>query len=322
MSKYTKLFNTQQEYNAYINGTPYLPNVSLVKTPKNLSYNEAPFIPPILSIGTVCYYNTAASHLKFCSVSDYNPANGPAVGVVAVPNNCTPDGSVRILALSGVTSGGTPASSENKMTWGKYGTDTGLPNLTSVPTWTNSSGSTSGFNSYAYAPSDKFSGQTACYGNDSVWYYNGINLYVPPILTTADTPNPDCLVENGSPNTNCLLDFDGAGNTAVLVGLGSAYTAANACANYSVDGMETGWYLPACGELVYILPKFNVLQSALSGLSGVSLIANYDYWSSSEYSADGARNVTTYTGNVNRSEKDTALYVRPFAKIELTKDNF
>ena len=193
-----------------------------------------------------------------------------------------------------------------------------MANLTSVPTWTNSSGSTSGFNSYAYAPSDKFSGQTACYGNDSVWYYNGINLYVPPILTTADTPNPDCLVENGSPNTNCLLDFDGAGNTAVLVDLGSAYTAANACANYSVPGMESGWYLPACGELVYILPKFNVLQEALSGLSGVSLIASGGYWSSSEYSASLARTVTTGSGYVGNYLKDDGLYVRPFARLSVS----
>ena len=115
-----------------------------------------------------------------------------------------------------------------------------MANLTSVPTWTNSSGSTSSTNAYAYAPSDIFSGQTACYGNDSVWYYSGTSSYNPPILTSADTPNPDCLVEIGSPNTNALLDFDGAGNTAVLVGLGTAYNAANACANYSVAGMETG----------------------------------------------------------------------------------
>ena len=114
MGKYIKLFSTQQEYNTYINGTPDLPNVSYIKENQGVGYTPAPPpAPPILPIGTVCYYNNAASHLKFCSVSEYNSANGPAVGVVVVPNNCTPDGSVRILALSGVNWDGTPASSEN-----------------------------------------------------------------------------------------------------------------------------------------------------------------------------------------------------------------
>ena len=111
--KYQRNFQTEQEYNAYINGNPFLPNVSLLKGVK-VFHTPAPL--PTLPIGTVCYYNTAASHLKFCSVSEYNSANGPAVGIVVVPNNCTPDGSVRILALKGVTSDGATASSEYHMT--------------------------------------------------------------------------------------------------------------------------------------------------------------------------------------------------------------
>lgn len=181
-----------------------------------------------------------------------------------------------------------------------------MANLTSVPTWTNSSGSTSGTSYYGYAPSDKFSA-VECYGNSSVFYGDpSWTPFIPPILTSADTPNPDCLVEIGNPNTNALLDFDGAGNTAALVGLGTAYTAANACANYSVDGMESGWYLPACGELVYILPKFTVLLSALSSLSGVSLLAGNNYWSSSEYSASYARYVNMGDGSVYYYYKDSA----------------
>ena len=256
-------------------------------------------------------------------MSEYNPANGPAVGLVVVPNNCTPDGTVRIMSVKGCTSGGTTSSTENEIVWGPY-TDTGLPGLTSVPTWTNSAGSTSGFSDYGYAPSDSFS-DVECYGNSSVFYSEDVEYeepIIPPILTSADTLNPDCLVEIRSPNTNALLDFDGAGNTALLVGLGTAYTAANACANYSVDGMETGWYLPACGELVYILPKFTVLQDTLSSLSGVSLNASNDYWSSSEYDARAARSVDTYAGIVSGYPKGTDWYVRPFASLPVTADYF
>ena len=111
MGKYLKLFETQQGYNTYINGSPDLPNVSYIEENQGMGYTPA-YVPPILPIGTVCYYNTATSHLKFCSVSEYNLANGPAVGLVVVPNNCTPDGTVRIMSVKGVTSAGTTAATE------------------------------------------------------------------------------------------------------------------------------------------------------------------------------------------------------------------
>ena len=306
-----KQFESEADYNAFKSSENFVkPNFSFISGTKKTYYTPDFSVP----IGTVCYYNTSEKHLKFCSVSEYNSANGPAVGVVAVPNNCTPDGSVRIISVKGCTSGGTTAGTENVIAWGGYEIETPLPNLTSVPTWSNSSGSTSGYNSYGYAPSDKFSA-VSCYGNPSVFYGDASwTPFIPPILTSADTPNPDCLVEIGSPNTNCLRDFDGAGNTAVLVGLGTAYTAANACAKYSVDGLETGWYLPACGELVYILPKFNVLNSVLSSLGGASLVSN-GYWSSSEYSSYCARHVDTNYGGIGYDSKYGEFYVRPFARV-------
>ena len=118
MGKYLKLFETQQGYDTYINGSPDLPNVSYIEENQGVGYTPyVPFVPPILPIGTVCYYNTSASHLKFCSVSEYNSANGPAVGLVVVPNNCTPDETVRIMSIYGCTSGGTTAATEQYMTW-------------------------------------------------------------------------------------------------------------------------------------------------------------------------------------------------------------
>ena len=39
MEKYIKLFNTQSEYNTYINGNPILPNVSFIEENGNVEYN-------------------------------------------------------------------------------------------------------------------------------------------------------------------------------------------------------------------------------------------------------------------------------------------
>lgn len=225
------------------------------------------------------------------------------------------------MALNGVTSGGTTAVTEQYMAWGGYGTDTGLPNLTKVPTWSNSEGSTSGNSGTGYVASDNFN-QVACYGNSSV-FYQGSTPYIPPILTQNDEPNPDCLVEilSGTTNVNALCDFDGAGNTAALVALGSSYVAASACSMYSVDGLTSGWYLPACGELVYIYPKFTVLQSTINTLGGIQLLNNQPYLTSSEYYST----LVLVVGNGNVSSFGKSIpnaYVRPFAKITLDAQSF
>ena len=39
MGKYAKLFNAQREYDIYINGNPYLPNVSYIETTQEVKYN-------------------------------------------------------------------------------------------------------------------------------------------------------------------------------------------------------------------------------------------------------------------------------------------
>ena len=43
------------------------------------------------------------------------------------------------------------------------------------------------------------------------------------------------------------------------------------------------WYLPSIGELAFIMPNFNDLQTAISDVSGVQLGDNRNYWSSTEY---------------------------------------
>ena len=113
MGTYMKQFESEADYNAFKSSASFVkPNFSFISDTKKIHYTPDFNVP----IGTVCYYNNSEKHLKFCTVSEYNSANGPAVGIVAVPNNCTPDGSVRILALKGVTAGVTTASSENYMT--------------------------------------------------------------------------------------------------------------------------------------------------------------------------------------------------------------
>ena len=70
MAKYTKLFQTQQEYNTYMNGTPDLPNVSYIEQTQGVGYTPAPIIPSYeyVEIGGIKW---ATMNIGATSVTDY-----------------------------------------------------------------------------------------------------------------------------------------------------------------------------------------------------------------------------------------------------------
>ena len=205
------------------------------------------------------------------------------------------------------------------MKWGPMTPDTSLTNHTKVPTTDNASSTTTGSDSYGYLPSDKFTGATSYV--DSIAKYNSTNRMIPsPYL--GDKPNPAYYAKI-SGNNNALADFDGRGNTDVLVGLGSDYVAANAARNYKAVGAEEiEWYLPAMGELGYMMVRFNKIQAALTKLNAPQLDGSKLYWSSSEYSSDVAySSISAYElgpeyGHVYFDTKNYSRNVRPFAMLE------
>ena len=90
------------------------------------------------------------------------------------------------------------------------------------------------------------------------------------------------------------------------------YPAAACCWRYSTPGTIKGqWYLPACGELGYIIPRMNTLNKILNAIPNANggtrkaVPLNYrgSYWSSSEYSSHDARCVGQYYGDVSNYYK-------------------
>ena len=233
MATYFKEFFSNSDYNSYITGsTVPLPNVSLV------GYKEVKFKPIPINAGTIVYWD--GSKLKYHpSYETWNSSIGTPVAVVVVPSNHTPDGTVRAMALTGVNADGSAASSNVSMVWGPTG-DTSLPLLDKVPTWDNIIGGTIGNSGYGYLSSNNsqgiFTGSTDCL-DSSLKYSITYGPFIPNPYLPDGSPNPDYRNIVEATSANCLSDFDGAGNTAVLVGLGTAYTAANACYNYSTSGI-------------------------------------------------------------------------------------
>ena len=318
--EYIKKFETETEYNKYMSGDEVVfPNVSLIGV-DDVRYNP---IPPIISAGMICYADSN-NKLKFCTVEDWNNELGTAQGVTAqgvvvVPSSHTPDGTARIMCIKGITSAGTESSRDIDMVWGPTG-DTSLPNMDKVPTWDNTIGGTIGNNSIGYFPSDSnnghFTGETCA--TDSLTKYAGRTPYIPSPYLEDGSQNPAYINTVEATTANCLSDFDGKGNTSVLVGLGSDYVAANACNAYSTEAIGVGnWYLPAMGELGYIMPRFNEIQSALQKVGGVQLYSSYTYWSSTESSSSSARCVDTLYGYVGNNSKSNPCYVRAFASVSV-----
>lgn len=64
------------------------------------------------------------------------------------------------------------------------------------------------------------------------------------------------------------------------------------------------------------LLRGTVAAFALDGSSvGVELNTNNNYWSSTEYSSNNARNVNTNNGNVNNNNKNNNNYVRAWLRV-------
>ena len=145
--------------------------------------------------------------------------------------------------------------------------------------------------------------------------------------------------DSGS-DRNVLADFGGIANTATITSLSESwktgsisnsydtagvYPAAQTCARYNTVGTKSGeWYLPAAGELGYIVPRLYDINATISALNtkygsrvGVQLYTdNRYYWSSSEYSERYAYVVGTTYGYVYRSSKAIECYVRAFRRIK------
>ena len=270
---------------------------------------------PVLT-GDVAYWD--GSKIKTVSQEKWNSSLGTPVGVVVIPEGFAPDGKARMIGLKYATSAGTSSDSTVRLAWGGYGTDTSLTNYKRVPTTDNAGSTSTGSNANGYLPSDKFTGTTS-FVDSTAKYYTTSNFIPSPYLGDDKTFNPEYYKEilSGDTNVNGLSDFNGASNTAVLVGLGTGYTAANAAHNYDggVTGTDIQWYLPAAGELGFIMPRFNAINATIQSVGGVAVAGDHSFWSSSECSSNYAYCVYAGNGYVSNSIKNNTYCVRAFAII-------
>ena len=267
------------------------------------------------------------------------------IGVVVVPSthDVYGDGSCGVMSLKAMncdtpSEGGT---SEQGMYWGVMDVNIlGLPDLNKVPIGNTPNGIPTGSESRGYLPSDKFSG-TQCVHDTDAYYDSPYNDSIPSPYLTDGSRNPGYYqTTSPSSSSNALADFDGKGNTEKIItqrgtkdynswkptyDLQADYPAASCCDMFCTEGTSQGdWYLPACGELGYIIPPLNKINDAIDKMHtaygssvGVELSTNHYYWSSTESDSDYAYVVGTFNGNVaNYNKRYDDRYIRAWLRFK------
>ena len=318
MAKFITKFDT---VNAYNEAAPSfdLPHVSLTKNDNIVHYH------PIssLAVGTYLYNNGTTG----------TTANSNVVGVCVIPDGLLPDRKARFMSVRGITTASTAGStSENGIIWSSNYSRTVLPKqYTEVPCVGLNEDEGTGVitnqvehsNYDGYMPSDSENGNFTALKNpyDSVtmFAYDDSDHHIPsPFMNNgAFNENYSTLfTTGGTAINNALSDFDGFRNTQILI-KDADVVAAKHCAIFNPGYREGEWYLPAVGELGFIIPRFKEINSKLLALgpSGVQLDGDYNYWSSTEYDEYYAWSVSIANGFVVYNGKDGNNYVRAFLAL-------
>ena len=174
---------------------------------------------------------------------------------------------------------------------------------------------------------------------DEYYYFNNVSYYYlsSPYLEN-NMPNP---IYRDTSNSNALSDFNGKGNTEIIINLANNYStdwqtasiiqnanankynypAAQCCWRYHTVGTNQGdWYLPSAGELGYLCARRKAidvsLQKIIDNGTPALLLANFSYyWGSTHKNTPFAIDVNLADGGLGFNGKDYVLLVRAFLEV-------
>ena len=136
--------------------------------------------------------------------------------------------------------------------------------------------------------------------------------------------NIDELKDYSNPNDGTVWDdFDGEGNTDKIVAYAKAnnrsHPAAERARAYSLSSDDPAagkYYLPSIAQMRTMTKYRDEIDEMMTLISGSTLIKDW-YWSSTEYSSNGAWYVVVSNGNINGSNvKTNTGRVRPCLSCE------
>jgi len=327
MGKYLHLWENKSQHEAYIGGGDYIePYVGYDL--ENVYYN----FKASIVVGTYLYDDGTTG----------STPNSNVVGVCVIPNGLLPDGKARFMSVKGVRSDNTSGGNDEGIIWSSNTDKTVLPTQYDSAVCVRPNGDTQAITDIIdhdsdgnsiYMPSDKTTGRyeegtglanpfDSVNGTNLKYAYNDDGDHYPPSPYYSNgVLNSNYIAtknSNGDSITNALSDIDGYTNTQILI-KDADVVAAKRCSVFEPNGYGKGkWYLPAIGELAFIMPRWNEIQTALDFNGGVQLddsIHNSRYWSSTECDNYGVWFLGTYDGNVFNDAKSSSYYVRAFLAL-------
>lgn len=319
-----------------------------------------PIIPASNSkAGDICLYDEVNMRIIIIKHELFNASMFPVdnytpIGVVVIPgiHNIYGDGSCGVVSLKEMNydnpdEGG---CSYLPICFGGWNGDSKIDELTNLNylCHVGSNGSISeevigATTEDAFLPSDKFGTVNNPYDTKSGYYYTNDNKYIPSPYKNDESFNSEySRISSPSDKRNAMADFSGTSNTSIITGLATSdsdwktadsiinglgdryYPAACCCWRYHTDGTNQGdWYLPACGELGYLMTRFNVINESIGKLINaygdsiaIPLNADGNYWTSTQSSTLRMRSIRMNYGGVYSSAKNNAYYVRAFLRVK------
>ena len=300
----------------------------------NWSYIESPFLGTSLvsQAGDICLYDNSQGIIQLITLDNFinklsNKESYTPIGIVTVPgyHNVYGDNSCGIISLKSMNCSDPINGSvidDSQLYWGPQ-VNISLSEYNKVHVYAADGSITT--NNFGYLSKDGI--------------YNSESLHIPDPYASDGTRNPDYYNTTATSYSqyNSTSDFKGKENTITILqkrgekdystwiptlDLSTDYPAASCCDMYSTLGIGQGnWYLPACGELCYIMAKWSIINNSLRELNNyynttisVPLVDENGYWTSTENAAKNARYVHMNNG-VGYSNKDTKYSVRAFSRI-------
>lgn len=358
MAIYIKRFQNDAEYQHFLSSSDFIrPNVSSIQELKRAFYHSINNKTSLSNakVGDVVLYDIKndtkiAISQSALNINDYPTSQFVPVGVVVIPasHDVYNTGECAIISLDAMHYNYPDTGSDNeKLSWGGRGLD--IDNLTNyvqlplIDTNLQSNDIIGGLEDAAYMPSSKFTDIKPVKGNGldaNAGYFKG--EYSVEFKTI---PSP--YVENGQKNAsystqtvdaNALSDFNGKLNTEVVLKNATAqgdwktaltienktgagfYPVACCCWRYTTLGTSQGdWYLPALGELGYLMARFDEVQKGIQTVKdtynvGYTMREDKSMWSSTEFSDTKVRYIDTEDGRVGTTDKAYSLYARAFLR--------
>lgn len=248
--------------------------------------------------------------------------NKTPVAICVAPAAHFADGKARFMSLKSMSTETTSGDLlQTLMTWGKYGQQVnGLVNYGRNTVSINSDGTYKSIANGAYLPRTRVRDEYGFGKEWNGWYYMygppGYPAAPPPFLNDNITKNPVYSTEGQT-----LYDVDGSGNTDILVTYTDAtYKACKAARNFAPGIYDGEWYLPAAGELGYVICQNKAIDNAIDAANAIvtdcGVKPSGNIWTSTQGGRDDAIIIQFANGNVyNHYKHANNGSVRAFIKI-------